>query len=170
MTSTSGTLTKLAIVPLPKGSILLPGVTLRIPVANRPDLTKLLSSLLDRSVALKRDGTPITFGCIPLSSPLLSNDGQQLLDDGSLDEERREIYETLEAGQARKEDLFRYGTLAKVVGIQRRAYAEPHLIVQGLQRFSVRKFVKERPFFEAEVVLHDDTGMARSACRFDVPS
>ncbi|KAL4890194.1 Lon protease C-terminal proteolytic domain-containing protein [Aspergillus ambiguus] len=160
MGGTNGRTTKLALVPLPKGSVLLPGVTLRIPVNNRPDLSNLLSSLLDRTSASRRDGTAITFGCVPLSSPFLSNDGQHLIDNGSLDETRKEEYDILDAGQARKEDLFRYGTVGKVIGIQRRAYSEASLVVQGVQRFTVKRVLKERPFFEAEAILHDDKDFA----------
>ncbi|KAL3495224.1 Lon protease C-terminal proteolytic domain-containing protein [Aspergillus germanicus] len=157
MGSNGGRPTKLALVPLPKGSILLPGATLRIPVSNRPDLANLLSSLLNRTQANKRDANSITFACVPLCSPFLSKDGQHVIDDGAVDGDRREEYEAIDAGQARKEDLYRYGTLGKVIGVQRRAYSEPHLLVQGVQRLTVRRVLKERPFFEAECILHDET-------------
>ncbi|KAL2821633.1 Lon protease C-terminal proteolytic domain-containing protein [Aspergillus granulosus] len=156
MGSNGGRPTKLALVPLPKGAILLPGATLRIPVSNRPDLANLLSSLLDRTQANKRDANSITFGCVPLCSPFLSKDGQHVIDDGAVDDDRREEYEAIDAGQARKEDLYRYGTLGKVIGVQRRAYSEPHLLVQGVQRLTVRRVIKERPYFEAECILHDE--------------
>ncbi|KAH2171370.1 hypothetical protein KXV74_009571 [Aspergillus fumigatus] len=156
MGSNNGRAMKLALVPLPKGSVLLPGVTLRIPVSNRPDLANLLSALLDQTNLGKRDGNTITFGCVPLRSPLLSNDGQQLIDDGSVDGAKKEEFDAIDAGQARKEDLFRYGTVGKVIGIQRRAYAEPFLVVQGVQRFTIKHILRERPFFEGEVVLHNE--------------
>lgn len=151
----SGRTIKLPLVPLAKGSVLLPGVTLRIPVSNRPDLTNLLSSLVDRPQ--KRDGSSITFGCIPLNSPFLSRDGQQLLEGDESEDERKEDYDAIDAGQARKEDLYRFGTVGKVIGVQRRAYAEPFLLVQGSQRFTVKKILKDRPFFEAEVSLHEES-------------
>ncbi|EAW13044.1 putative LON domain serine protease [Aspergillus clavatus NRRL 1] len=156
MGSNNGRTMKLPLVPLPKGSVLLPGITFRIPVSNRPDLANLLSTLLDRTNLGKRDGSSITFGCVPLSSPLLSTDGQHLVDDGNLDRQKKEDYDMIDAGQARKEDLFRYGTLGKVIGVQRRAYAEPFLVVQGVQRFTIKRVLKERPFFEAEVLLHNE--------------
>lgn len=155
MGSNSGRVTKIPLVPLAKGAVLLPGVTLRIPVSNRPDLTNLLSSLVDRPS--KRDGNTITFGCVPLSSPFLSRDGQQLLEGDESDNARKEEYDAVDAGQARKDDLFRYGTVGKVIGVQRRAYAEPFLLVQGSQRFTIKKVLKDRPFFEAEVYLHDES-------------
>lgn len=153
MGSNSGRATKLPLIPLAKGSVLLPGITLRIPVSNRPDLANLLSSLVDRH---KRDGNSITFGCIPLSSPFLSLDGQQLLEGEDRDDERKEDYDSIDAGQARKDDLFRYGTVGKVIGVQRRIYAEPYLLVQGSQRFTVKKVLKDRPYFEAEVFVHEE--------------
>ncbi|KAJ5674563.1 uncharacterized protein N7477_004497 [Penicillium maclennaniae] len=142
MGSNSGRVTKLPLVPLAKGSVLLPGVTLRIPVSNRPDLTNLLSSLVDRP---KRDGNSITFGCIP---PQLPGENS--------DDERKEDYDSIDAGQARKDDLFRHGAVGKVIGVQRRAYAEPFLLVQGSQRFTVKKVLKDRPYFEAEVLIHEE--------------
>lgn len=144
--------TKIPLVPLAKGSVLLPGVTLRIPVSNRPDVANLLSSLVDNPS--KRDANAITFGCVPLRSPFLSGDGQQLLEGIDSDSERKDEYDSIDAGQARKDDLFRYGTLAKVVGVQRRAYSEPFLLVQGQQRFSIKKIMQDRPYMEAEVLLH----------------
>ena len=155
MVSNSGRAIKIPLVPLAKGSVLLPGVTLRIPVSNRPDLTNLLSSLVDRPS--RRDGNSITFGCIPLASPFLSHDGLQLIEGDNSDQVRKDDYDTIDAGQARKDDLFRYGTIGKVIGVQRRAYSEPFLLVQGSQRFTVKKVLRDRPYFEADVILHDES-------------
>ncbi|KAJ5719475.1 hypothetical protein N7493_007930 [Penicillium malachiteum] len=154
MSSNGGRTIKLPLVPLAKGTVLLPGVTLRIPVSNRPDLTNLLSSLVDKPS--KRDNTTITFGCIPFNSPFLSRDGLQLIEGDESDETQKEEYDAIDAGQARKEDLFRYGTIGKVIGVQRRAYSEPFLLVQGSQRFTVKRFLRDRPYFEGDVTLHDE--------------
>ncbi|KAL5341582.1 Lon protease-like protein 2, peroxisomal [Aspergillus crustosus] len=168
MGSNGGRPTKLALVPLPKGTVLLPGATLRIPVTNRPDLANLLSSLLDRTHSNKRDANSITFGCVPLCSPYLSKDGQHVIDNGAVDDDKREEFEAIDAGQARKEDLYRYGTLGKVIGVQRRAYSEPHLLVQGVQRLTVRRVIRERPFFEAECILHEEDELAPSDSETEV--
>lgn len=154
MGSTNGKTTKLPLLPLAKDTVLLPGVTLRISLNNRPDVANLLSSLVNRS---RRDNSPITIACVPLASPRLSKDGLQLIENGTEPENQEE--ESVDAGQARKEDLFKYGALAKVVGVQRRVYSEPYLLVEGVKRLSVVKVLKERPFFEAEVLLHDEIGM-----------
>src|SRR5438046_6598532 len=80
MVSSQETLKKLAILPLPKDSVLLPGVTLRIPISNRPDIPVLLTSLFSPTVSPRASNASVIVGCVPLSSPLLSKDGQQLLD------------------------------------------------------------------------------------------
>jgi ATP-dependent Lon protease len=162
MGSDLGKTTRIPLIPLPKGTVLLPGVTLRIPVANRPDIANLLSALLQRNPSVKRDPSVITLGCVPLQSPRLSKDGQQLLEDGQSGESQIEDFESVDAGQARKDDLFRYGTVAKLVGVQRRAYAEPYLLVEGLHRFSVIKVLKERPYFDADISVHHEHSESNS--------
>jgi ATP-dependent Lon protease len=158
MGSIHGKRSKLPIVPLPKDVVLLPGVTLRIPVSNRPDIANLLSTLLNRTASLKRERVVFTLACVPLKSPYLSADGQQLLDDGASEALQDEEYEAIDAGQARKEDLFAYGTVAKMVGVQGRAHTEPYLVVEGIRRFEIVEILQERPFFEAEVMLNDESG------------
>ena len=156
----SNKISRIHLVPLPKGSVLLPGVTLRIPVSNRPDVANLLNTLLDQSSSGRRDGNgSVVFGCVPFSSPLLSKDGQQLIEDKHLDDEEREVFDSIDAGQARKEDLFRYGTVGKVIGVQRRMFSEPSLVVQGVQRFKIKRILKERPYFEADAVLYEEKGV-----------
>jgi ATP-dependent Lon protease len=89
----------------------------------------------------------------------LSKDGQQLLE--GHDQESKSSSDPVAADVSRvvKEDLFAFGTAAKVIGVQGRANADPYLLVEGIRRFSVRRVTKERPFFEADVVLHEDAGM-----------
>ena len=152
------TSSRIHLVPLPKGLVLLPGVTLRIPVSHRPDIANLLNTLLEQSTSGRRDGSSVTFGCVPLSSPFLSKDGQQLIQDRNLDDEERDMFDSIDAGQARKEDLFRYGTVGKVIGVQRRMFSEPSLVVQGLQRFKIKRVVRERPYFEADAILCEEKG------------
>ncbi|KAL1990808.1 hypothetical protein VTN49DRAFT_5811 [Thermomyces lanuginosus] len=150
MGSSSTKTTKLPLVPLARDTVLLPGLTLRIPLTNRPDLANLLSTLLNRN---KRDLSSISIGCVPLASPRLSKDGRHLIDDGQTDSD---IDDVVDAGQARKDDLFRYGTVAKIVGLQRRIHSEPYLLVTGVQRMTVVKVLRDRPYFEAEVQLHSE--------------
>src|SRR5215469_2632434 len=108
--------TLLPIVPLPKDQVLLPGVSLRINVANRADLAALLAHIYS-TASTPRGESAINIGCVPLKSPFLSSDGKRLIDDGQeKGKERQEIHPVA----AKKDDLFGYGVVAKVSGVQGR--------------------------------------------------
>ncbi|KAK2790433.1 hypothetical protein FQN53_009456 [Emmonsiellopsis sp. PD_33] len=154
MGTNSSRSTKLPLLPLQRDSVLLPGVTLRIPLAERADIPLLLTSLFSKHSP--KNGTPTLIGCVPLSSPYLSKDGQQLLDSQDRESTRSTTPKPIDPAKASGKDLFGYGTMAKVIGVQGRPNAEPYLLVEGLRRFSVSKLTKETPFFEAEVVLQDE--------------
>lgn len=148
---------KIPLVPLARDSVLLPGVTLRIPISNRPDIPLLLTSLFSRASS-RSSKSPVVVGCVPLNSPYLSKDGQQLLEDADRGGQRS-LDTVTDPSQASKADLFGYGTIAKVIGVQGRAKVEPYLLVEGAKRFSIRKITKESPHFEAEVIPYDEPGM-----------
>ena len=59
-------------------------------------------------------------------------------------------------GKATKEDLFAYGTLAKIIGVQGNTASEPYLLVEGVQRFRIDKVKQEKPFLEADVTFYED--------------
>ncbi|RMZ75670.1 hypothetical protein DV737_g5167, partial [Chaetothyriales sp. CBS 132003] len=105
------------LIPLARDAVLLPGVTLRIPVSGRADVSLILSSAFQRTRS-RTVSTNIPIGC--------------------------------------KEDLFAFGTLAKIAGVQATPGHEAHLIVEGLQRFRIDKVVHERPYFEAEVTFYEE--------------
>ena len=151
----------LPLIPLAKDSVLLPGVTLRIPVSNRPDIPALLSSAFSRAAQFQnavRSGTTVpSIGCVPLNSPFLGRDGQQLLDSGRGESGQKQERFDINPGKAAKDDLFGYGTLAKIVGVQQPG-GEVYLLVEGVQRFRIDKITQERPYFEAEVTYYDDDG------------
>lgn len=149
---------KVPLIPLARDLVLLPSVNLRIPLADRPDIPTLLTSLFSRHAKQRQNNTPILVGCIPLNSPFLSKDGQLLLTDGDKARARSIDEEPVNPAAAGVNDLFQYGTIAKVVGVQGRANAEPFLLVEGAKRFSVQKILKEKPFFEAEVLVYDEPG------------
>lgn len=148
MASSNSRTMKLPIIPLAKGTLLLPGTTLRIPLADRPDIPILLTSVFSQS-SQRYSNAPVIVGCVPLGSPLLSKDGQRLLDNGSKESRR-----------ATKGDLFGYGAVAKVIGVQGRPNAEPYMLVEGAKRLFVRKITKDKPHFEAEVTVYDEPGIS----------
>jgi ATP-dependent Lon protease len=144
------------IVPLAKDSVLLPGVTIRVPVLKRPDIPALLSSAFTRSSFSRNASTTLSLGCVPLNSPFLSRDGQQLIDSPRGESGRRQERFDINPAKATKDDLFSYGTLVKIVGVQTQPGLEPYILVEGVQRFRINKITQERPYFEGEVTFYDD--------------
>ena len=143
----------LPILALPKGSVLLPGTTLRVPVTGRSDVPALLSAVFASSRAPRPAPSSIRIGCVPINSPLLRSDGQLLLDDSkrksNIDVE--DDGENLDQGQIDHRQLFMYGTVAKISGVQGRKTDDLALIVEGVRRFRIDRFVQMRPYFVAEV-------------------
>lgn len=164
MNANTGRTTKVPLIPLAKDSVPFPGISLRIPLTDRPDIPVLLTSLFNRNTKPKNN-TPILVGCIPLGSPYLSNDGQRLLGDANKERSRSIDDDPVDPATAREEDLFGYGTVAKVIGVQGKAQGEPYLLVEGAKRFSINKIVRQKPFLEAEVNLYDETGMSNPSSK-----
>ncbi|KAH0277088.1 ATP-dependent protease-like protein La, partial [Aureobasidium melanogenum] len=147
-------MTTLPIIPLAEGSVLLPGLTLRIPLQGRGDIAAILANIYSKAATPTPDHSSITVGCLPVNSPYLSSDGQKLLDDGNGSNKRPVA--AINPAQATRDQLFSVGTLAKVSGVQGKRRGELALVVEGVSRFQVNSFVKDRPYFEAEVTIHTD--------------
>ncbi|KAK5257828.1 hypothetical protein LTR40_009113, partial [Exophiala xenobiotica] len=143
------------LIPLAKDSVLLPGVTLRISVTNRADIPLLLSSAFQRATRSRGGAASLPIGCVPVNSPYLSADGRELLDSAEK-ESSGHIEPEVEPGSATKKDLFKYGTLAKIIGVQGTSNSDPYLVVEGVQRFRIDKIRHEKPNFEAEVTFYED--------------
>lgn len=146
----------LPILPLLNGSVLLPGVILRIPVSDRPDAAILISS---QAKTAKGDFGALSLGCVPLILPKADAEDQNSIT-GSYPSDFEEL-ESLDAkASIRKGDLFGYGTLAKITGVQG-TRSELILTVQGVSRFKINRVTKIQPFFEATVTHFDENGMWR---------
>jgi len=156
----------LPILPLPKGSVLLPGITLRVPITDRKDIPALLSTVFTRDRRPRPDATAIAIGCVPINSGLLRSDGQPLLDDGGSKRRRRIDDEDTNPGDADHRDLFMYGTVAKISGVQGRRADDLSLIVEGIRRFRIDRFTQMRPYYEAEVAFLDEEGESAEAAAF----
>lgn len=153
-----GQTAKLPLVPLAKDSVLLPGLTLRVPLANRADIPVLLSSAFTRATNRERDASSLIVGCVPLSSPFLSRDGQQLLDSKARESGTKQERLDINPSKATKDDIFTYGAVAKIIGVQGRPSSQPYLLVEGTRRFRIDRVSQERPYFEAEVTFYDEEG------------
>ncbi|KAK3052007.1 hypothetical protein LTR09_006961 [Extremus antarcticus] len=146
----------LPLVPLPHNVVLLPGITARIPLQNRADVAAILANIYSKASTPRPDPSAVTLGCVPLNSPFLSPDGQRMIEGAEAKDEKSSQAVQTDPAQARKPDLFRYGTMARVTGVQGRTPGELTLVVEGVSRFRVEKISKERPYFEARVALHED--------------
>lgn len=155
----------LPVIPLARGTILLPGLVQRIPVnANRPDIPALLAHVYERAATKgpdgRIDGVPIA--CVPVSSPLVGPNGQLLIGDAE-DIDSSQI-EEVHPGSAEKADLFNFGVAAKIIGIDGRGTGEFALRVEGSSRVRIDSISRERPFFEGRVTYFIDEGS-----KFQVP-
>lgn len=148
----------LPILPLPRGSVLLPGVSIRIPVAGRPDIPAILSSVFTKNRQPRPDPTTISIGCVPFNSPLLRSDGQQLLEGKDAQSRESKEQDVSHSRDIDHRDLFMYGTLAKISGVQGRRAEDLALVVEGIRRIRLDRFTQMRPYFEAEVALLNDEG------------
>lgn len=144
------------LIPLPKNVVLLPGVTLRIPIGARPDIPILLQSAFSQAVSSSRRGSSLTVGCVPLKSPYLSHDGKQLLESKREVGRRRQEPAGINPEKASRDDLFGYGTVAKLIGLQGRSTSEPSLLVEGIQRFRIDQVEQRKSYLQAEVTLYDE--------------
>lgn len=156
----------LPVIPLARGTVLLPGITQRIPVsASRPDIPALLANVYTRAAAApagpnqRIDAVPIA--CVPVGSPFVGPNGQLLIDDGTQVDESQ--IKQVDPGNAKKDDLYNYGVAARITGIEGRGTAEFALRVEGVSRVRIEKVTQERPYFEANVKHFPDAG--RSAPR-----
>jgi ATP-dependent Lon protease len=157
---------KLPLIPLAKDTILLPGIVLRIPVpSDRPDIPALLSSVYSRTASKtpsqRLDNVNVV--CVPLSSPLLTPNGQKTIGENEQSQDPKESSD-INPSNASKNDLFGYGVAAKISGVEGRGTGEFALLVEGIARVKVEKFAQESPFFEAEVTYKHDDGKLYTLC------
>lgn len=149
----------LPLIPLPRGTVLLPGLAYRVTVnSSRPDLPALLAYVYELAASKGPDGRidSIPIACVPVSSPLVGPDGQLLIANGEDPESAR--IDLVNPGTAKKDDLFGFGVAAKIVGIDGRGSGEFALRVEGTCRIRVDAIVRERPFFEAKATYYEDEG------------
>jgi ATP-dependent Lon protease len=148
----------LPIIPLPKGSVLLPGVVQRIPVsAQRPDIPALLADVYNRAASRatqdRLDTVPIA--CFPLASPLLSPDGKLLIEDGNSHSDVS-WSEDVDLARVTGSELFGFGTVARITGIEGKGTGDFALLVRGVARARLEKSHRQQPYLEGKVQYHRD--------------
>lgn len=152
--SSSKTTKVLPLIPVAPPLAVLPGTTLKVPITNRSDVAAILAKIYSISPTAKPDAA-ITVACVPLNSNQLSRDGKLLIEEGK--KGNKTVFES-DPVNATKKDIFGYGCVAKVSGVQGRRQGELSLVVEGLERVEVVNVVQERPYFEGELRSVDEQG------------
>ncbi|RMZ72488.1 Lon protease 2 peroxisomal [Pyrenophora seminiperda CCB06] len=142
----------LPLIPLAPPLAVLPGTTLKIPITNRSDVAAILAKIYSVSPTAKPDAS-ITVACVPLNSNTMGPDGQLLIEDAQRGE--KTVYES-DPIRASKKDIFGWGCVAKVSGVQGRRQGDLCLVVEGLERVQIVDVVQERPYFEGELVAAEE--------------
>lgn len=156
----------LPVIPLARGTVLLPGLVQRITVtSSRPDIPALLAHVYERAATKGPDGRidSIPIACVPISSPLVGPNGQLIVHNG--EELDRAESEQVNPGSAKTSDLYNFGVAAKIVGIDGRGSGEFALRVEGTTRIRLDGIYQERPFFEGNVTYYYDEGTLSSMTR-----
>jgi hypothetical protein len=91
--------------------------------------------------------------CVPHRSPLVSAEGQLLLQDGSAAEIADAAATAAPAGTAEVDsaDFFGYATVAKIIGFEGNATGELGLVIEGIGRVKMAGITQEKPHFEGMV-------------------
>lgn len=141
--------TVLPLIPLAPPLAVLPGTTVTIPITNRSDIAAILAKIYSISPTARPDAA-ITVACVPLCSNSLAPDGQPLHTDDHHGPAAIATYEH-DPMQAGAKDVFGWGCVARVSGVQGRRPGELSLVVEGLERVRIVEVVQERPYFEGEL-------------------
>lgn len=153
----------LPVIPLARGTILLPGLVQRITVtSSRPDIPALLAHVFERAATKGPEGRidAIPIACVPICSPHVGPNGQLLLTSG--EEIDNSDSNDVNPGSAKTSDLYNFGVAAKIIGIDGRGSGEFALRVEGTSRIRLDGIYQERPFFEGNVTYFQDDGTSRT--------
>ncbi|KAK6348779.1 hypothetical protein TWF730_009549 [Orbilia blumenaviensis] len=159
----------LPIIPLPSGHVLLPGVTKRINVTDRPDIAALLRNVFGQSPEQFLSNAHKLVGCVPLKAP----SQVQFIRDKADQRHLEGATETPQEGQAfgvedvteraikavttpdpklpAPKDLFTHGVAAKVVGLEERTAGGMTILVEGISIFKLGPITQETPYISADV-------------------
>jgi ATP-dependent Lon protease len=148
--SASKTPRVLPLIPLAAPLALLPGTTFKVPLTSRPDVAAIVAKIYSVSSTARPDAA-ITVACVPMASPQLSRHGKLMIEEGPGKDGRKEKAVDMDPVTATKDDIFAYGCLAKVSGVQGRMQGELNLLLEGLERVEIVDVLQERPYFEGEL-------------------
>ena len=141
------------LLPLPNDIVLFPGRKLQISATNRQDVLAIISEYYSRAAVDGSRKKSAVVGCVPLRSPYLSSDGQHLIEAGT-DVDVAE--QPPRAEPARKDDIYQYGVLATISGVEGGRSGELKISLEGGQRLRVEQITQEKPYLSAKVTVFED--------------
>ena len=157
----------LPLIALASDTVLLPGIIIRIPLAGRPDILALLAQVYNkpgRNKARSNSTDSTAIGCVPIKSPLLNSSGQSLIEGSAVGAATADpdSAPSIDPSNAGKEDLFGFGTAAKIYGLEGKdgGKGDLALLVEGVSRFRIDRITQEQPYPEAEVTYHTEETIA----------
>lgn len=148
----------MAVVPLPNGGVLLPGIVQRIPVGTkRTDIISLVGSLYGRTPAPGRIDT-IPIACVPIASSLLGPNGQRLIRDKAKSDVHATRPRRVDYSNLQQHDLFSVGVVAKITAVEAWGSHEAALLVEGVARMTLESLDKDLlgANYEGHIVQHED--------------
>lgn len=134
---------RIPIITVGDGVVPFPGVSLRVPLSDRPDVVAQLTHLL-RNEAANPSSNGLVLGLVPVSA-------SAVLAPSSPD---------LKPGRRTHTDLADYGTTVKIraIRIDSAATATAQMLVEGMHRFKVSRIVQTDPHLSADVSFVPDLG------------
>lgn len=141
------------LLPLPNDIVLFPGRKIQISATNRQDVLAIISEHYSRAVVDGSRKKSAVVGCVPLRSPYLSSDGQQLIEAGNASDGAKEPPRAEAAG---KDDIFQYGVLATISGVEGGRSGELKISLEGGQRIKIENVTQEKPYLSAKVAVFED--------------
>lgn len=157
-----GVLETYPIIPLPYDTVPVPGRKLHIGSVNRPDIVAIIANYYNGAFGNKTQDNSAALGCIPLRSPYLGPDGHKLIESTSKND--RAERQVPDPAHATKDDLFNYGVLAKIQGIEGGRTGEIKLVLDCTTRFRVDKFTQDKPYIQARCQVFKDEGQYGVFC------
>lgn len=146
----------LPIIPLPYDTVPICGRKLQIAAVNRPDIVAIVANFYNGAFGNKSKDHAASIGCVPLRSPYLSPDGQKLIESGKASDKEPAVPDPAHAS---RDDLFNFGVVAKIQGIEGGKTGEIKLILDCTTRFKLGKITQDKPYLEGRCEIYKDEGM-----------
>jgi hypothetical protein len=141
------------ILALPLSTVLFPNRKLQISASNRPDIFAIIAEYYDRSLSGNGTTKTAVIGCVPLRSPYLGSDGEQLIESG----DAVDVF-SKQGDAVTKDNLFNFGVLATISSVEGGRSGDLKIVVEGGRRIKLQEITQVSPYFAAKVTAYTDEG------------